>query len=57
VEVTVDKKGQVIRARALDGPPPLQLACVKAALQSTFSPGIPARRAAGASGTITYNFK
>ena len=57
VEVRVDKKGEVVWARAMSGPPPLQPACVKAALESKFSPGIPARGAANASGTITYSFK
>ena len=57
VEVKVDRKGEVVWARAVGGPPPLHSACVKAALESKFSPGIPARRAATASGTITYIIK
>jgi len=57
VEVRVDKKGEVVWAQAVGGPPQLQPACVKAALESKFSPGIPSRRAASVSGTITYGFK
>jgi TonB family protein len=57
VEVKVDRTGAVVWARAVSGPPPLQSACVKAALESRFSPGIPTRRATNASGTITYTFK
>ena len=57
VEVRVNNKGEVVRASAVSGPPPLQPTCVKAALESKFSPGIPARRASSASGTITYSFK
>ena len=57
VEVKVNKKGEVISARAAGGPPSLQPACEKAASESKFSPGIPARRAASASGTITYTIK
>jgi TonB family protein len=57
VEVKVDKEGAVIWARAVSGPAQLQPAAVKAALESKFSPGIPARRAASAAGTITYTFK
>ena len=57
VEVKVDRKGEVVWARAVGGPPPLHSACVKAALESKFSPGIPARGAANVSGTISYSFK
>ena len=57
VEVRIDREGEVVWARAVGGPPPLHSACVKAALESKFSPGVPARRAATASGTITYIIK
>lgn len=54
VAILVDQQGRVVSARALNGPPLLKDAAVKAARRSKFSPDNAKRFH---SGTITYNFK
>ncbi|HEX7177981.1 MAG TPA: TonB family protein [Pyrinomonadaceae bacterium] len=57
VAVVVNKKGDVISARPLNGHPLLRVAAVKAAREAKFSSEKLAGGAAKVSGTITYNFK
>lgn len=57
VEVIVNKKGNVISARALGGHPLLQASALKAAREAKFAPEKLPRRSAKVSGTITYSFQ
>ena len=57
VAVRVNQKGIVVSARALNGPPLLQLSAVEAARKAKFSPEKLAGQGSRISGTITYNFK
>jgi TonB family protein len=57
VEVIVNKKGEVISARALGGHPLLQASAVRAAREAKFAPEKLPRRSAKVSGTITYSFQ
>jgi TonB family protein len=57
VAVLVNKKGIVVSARALNGPPLLKLSAVEAARKAKFSPEKLAGQGSRISGIITYNFK
>jgi Ca-activated chloride channel homolog len=56
VELTIDKAGKVVKARALSGHPLLQKAAVAAALQARFSPTILSGEPVSITGTISYSF-
>jgi tetratricopeptide (TPR) repeat protein len=56
VHVLIDEQGKVIAAEALSGPALLQDACVKAAMNSVFTPTILAGTPVKVSGVVQYNF-
>lgn len=57
VQVLLSEEGRVISAQALNGPPLLRDAAVKAAYQARFSPTLLSHQPVKVSGVITYNFK
>ncbi len=57
VQVLLNEEGKVISAQALNGPPLLRDAAVKAAYQARFSPTLLSHQPVKVSGVITYNFK
>jgi Ca-activated chloride channel family protein len=56
VELTIDERGKVIKARAVSGHPLLQKAAVAAALQARFSPTMLSGEPVSITGTISYTF-
>lgn len=56
VEILIDEGGNVISARAVDGPPMLRAAAEQAARRARFTPTILGGRPVKVSGVITYNF-
>jgi len=56
VQVMIDEKGNVIRARPMSGAPTLQIASRDAACAAKFSPLLLAGNPIKVSGVITYNF-
>lgn len=56
VEVLIDENGKVISARALSGPPMLQMAATQAARLAKFSPTRLSGQPVQVIGTITYSF-
>ena len=57
VQVLLNEEGKVISAQALNGPPLLREAAVKAAYQARFSQTLLSHQPVKVSGVITYNFK
>lgn len=56
VEILIGEDGQVITARAIDGPALLRPAAVQAARQARFTPTVLGGRPVKVSGVIMYNF-
>lgn len=56
VQVVVDENGQVLSAKATDGPPPLRAAAEQAAQLATFAPVIQDGITVKVSGFLTYEF-
>jgi len=56
VQVMIDEKGNVIRARPMSGAPTLQIASRDAACGAKFSPTLLAGNPVKVSGVVTYNF-
>jgi TonB family protein len=56
VRITVDEKGKVIKAKAIDSDPALQEAAVKAALKWKFEPTLLYGKPVKVVGEITFNF-
>lgn len=56
VQVTIDEKGNVVAARAVDGHPTLRSAAEKAARSSTFSPTTLSNQPVKVTGIIVYRF-
>jgi protein TonB len=56
VEILIDEGGQVISARAVDGPAMLRAAAEQAARQARFTPTLLGGHPVKVSGVITYNF-
>jgi len=56
VQVLIDESGNVVSAKAMDGPPLLIPESTRAALQAKFSPTVINGQAVKVSGVITYNF-
>ena len=56
VQVLIDEQGNVTSARAVDGHPLLQAACVAAARQAKFSPTLLEGEPVKVTGVIKYNF-
>lgn len=57
IQITIDKDGSVISARAIGGHPTLRTAAENAARQAKFSPTKLSNVPVKATGIITYNFK
>lgn len=57
VQVSLDEEGNVISAKATNGPPLLRTSCEDAARKSKFKPALAGTQAVKATGFITYNFK
>lgn len=57
VQISLDEKGKVLSAKALDGPAALRSAAEDAARKSKFNPPTLEGKEVKASGFITYNFK
>lgn len=57
VQISLDEKGKVLSAKALDGPSSLRSAAEDAARKSKFNPPMLDGKEVKASGFITYNFK
>jgi protein TonB len=56
VKVLIDERGQVISAKALDGPKGLREASEQAAMKARFAPTLLEGKPVKVSGVITYNF-
>ena len=56
VAVVVDEQGTVVEARAISGPPQLQVLAVNAARLARFSPTLIMGEPVKVSGTLSYNF-
>ena len=57
VAILIDEEGNVVRARALGGPLPLQQAAVSAAYQAKFPPTLVSGQPVKVRGAVVYSFK